>query len=83
MGSDVVVIVSPAPTLIDRFAVFVSAVGLLESVTVTVKLEVPTAVGLPVMAPVVSFSVSPAGRVPVVTVQLYGDVPPLAASVPL
>jgi len=47
-------------------------VGDSESVTVTVKAIVPTAgpVGLPVMAPVLAFKVSPAGRLPVVTAQV-------------
>jgi len=53
-----------------RFCVAVF-VGDSESVTVTVKLIVPTAgpVGLPVMAPVLA-KLSPAGRLPVVTAQV-------------
>ena len=34
------------------------------------------AVGVPVIAPVAAFNVSPAGSVPPVRVHLYGDVPP-------
>ena len=51
-----------------RFA-FAVLVGLSESVTVTVKLIVPTCgpVGVPVMAPVAAFSERPAGKLPVVT----------------
>jgi hypothetical protein len=56
-------------------------VGLLASVTVTVKLEVPTVVGVPPMTQPVS--VRPAGRVPVLIEQLYGVVPPLAPMVAL
>ena len=56
-------------------------VGLLASVTVTVKLEVPTAVGVPPMTQPVS--VRPAGSVPVLIEQLYGVVPPLAPMVAL
>lgn len=42
------------------------AVGVSESVTVTVKLIVPVTVpvGVPVMAPVEAFNVNPAGRLP-------------------
>jgi hypothetical protein len=54
-------------------------------VTWTVKLDVtgdvPTAVGVPPITPVEAFRFSPAGRLPAVTDQLYGVVPPVAASV--
>jgi len=39
------------------------------------------AVGVPVIAPVLVFSVSPAGSVPLVNDHVYGVVPPVAASV--
>src|SRR5271170_432307 len=39
------------------------------------------AVGMPAMAPVAAFKAKPAGRVPLVSDQLYGVVPPVAASV--
>ena len=55
--------------MIDRLAEAVLA-GLLESVTCTVKLEVPVAVGLPVIAPVVALRLSPAGSEPQVTFQV-------------
>jgi hypothetical protein len=56
--------------------------GLLESVTLKVSAAPETAaVGVPVIAPVAVFSDNPAGRVPLVSAQLYGVVPPLAASV--
>jgi hypothetical protein len=47
-------------------------VGLSESVTVTVKLVVPTKGpdGVPVIAPVPEFKLNPAGRLPTVTAQL-------------
>lgn len=51
-----------------RFALAVWA-GVAESVTVTVKLNVPDAVGVPASAPA-ELSVSPAGRVPDVTAQV-------------
>ncbi len=45
-------------------------VGELLSVTVTVKLEVPLAAGVPEITPVDAESASPAGRLPEVTDQL-------------
>ena len=50
---------------IESLSVLVSA-GLPESVTFTVKLLVPVAVGVPEIKPVVEVSVKPAGRLPVV-----------------
>lgn len=55
-----------------------------ESVTVTVKLMVPTSVpvGVPLIAPVDAFRERPAGRLPVVTAHdVYGVIPPVAAKV--
>lgn len=52
----------------DRFA---------ESVTLTVKFEVPDAVGVPLMAPL-ALRVKPAGSAPALTDHVYGGVPPLA-----
>lgn len=66
-----------------RFAVVVAAVGVSESVSVTVKLDVPRAVGVPVIAPVELLSVRPGGKLPVVTAQLYGVTPPVAVRVAL
>ena len=51
-----------------------------ESVACTVKLEVPTVVGVPLSTPAV-LSESPAGSVPEASDQKYGCVPPAAASV--
>jgi len=48
--------------------------------TRTVKLEVPAAVGVPLRTPAAD-KLRPAGGVPEVTDQLYGVVPPVAASV--
>ena len=48
----------------------VCGVGVAESVTVTLKVEVPDAVGMPLIAPVVAFNVRPAGKLPVVTLHL-------------
>jgi hypothetical protein len=58
--------------------------GLLESVTVNVRaVALAVAVGVPLIAPVAAFKVRPAGRVPLVSDQAYGNVPPVAASVAL
>jgi hypothetical protein len=64
--------------VILRFAEAVVA-GEAESVTLTVKLEVPAVVGVPEI--VFPESVSPAGKEPEVIVQLYGDVPAVACKV--
>jgi hypothetical protein len=80
-GSEAVVMVRAAVIAIESFTLAVSAVGVLESVAVTVKLSFPAAVGVPVMAPVPPFRVRPSGRLPELTVQVSGTVPPAAASV--
>lgn len=59
----------PAATTIERATCLVCA-GFPASVTVTVKLEVPVAVGVPEIAPVAAAREMPAGRLPVVTDQL-------------
>jgi hypothetical protein len=48
-----------------------------ESVTVTVKENDPAAVGVPVIAPELAFSVKPGGRLPVAMANVYGPVPPV------
>jgi hypothetical protein len=68
-------------TTMLRLAVAVLAVGVSESVTVTVKFTVPEAVGVPEMAPVAELSTRPAGKLPVVTAQEYGVMPPVACKV--
>ena len=50
--------------------------------SVTLILNVPAAVGVPVIAPVLVFSVRPAGSVPT-TEKVYGAVPPVTVSAPL
>ena len=81
LGSAAVVIVSPVPIVMENCCEAVKCVGLVLSVAVTVKDVVPIAPGVPVMAPVEAFSVSPAGSA--VLVQVTGEVPPVAASCPL
>ena len=53
--------------------------GEVESLTVTVNDDVPAAVGVPLIWPEVP-RVRPVGREPELSDQLYGVVPPLAAS---
>jgi hypothetical protein len=48
---------------------------------VKVTVTGPVAVGVPVMAPVEAFKSKPVGSV--VEVQVYGEVPPVAATCPL
>ena len=50
------------------------------SIAVTVKLAVPTAVGVPVMSPVLVLRFNPPGSPPAVTDHRYGATPPEAAS---
>jgi hypothetical protein len=47
----------------------------------TVKLAVPAAVELPLIAPLVLLSARPVGSAPCEIVQVYGVIPPVAASV--
>ena len=56
------------------------AVWPLASVTLTVKLEVPVAVGVPVRFPS-ALRLMPAGRLPLLTDQAYGLVPPVSVRV--
>ena len=63
-----------------RFAVAESC-GVPESVTCTVKLVVPASVGVPLITPVAASNVKPVGKLPFVIDQVYGVVPPVAASV--
>ena len=54
-----------------------------ESVTVTVKREIPAERGVPEMRPVVPFRVRPPGRVPDDRVHTYEPEPPVAVNWPL
>ena len=75
--------VAAAVTVMLSDLVAVCAVGAVESVTRTVKLEVPVAVGVPESAPVEAFKLTPAGSDPELIDQAYGLVPPLAVRVAL
>lgn len=68
-------------TTIENVIVFVNF-GELESVAVIAKLDVPLAVGVPVITPALE-SVSPAGRLPEDNAHVYGAVPPVAVTVTL
>ena len=77
-GNDVVVIASGVTIVMDRLAVAVRWVGLVESVTVIAAVLVPAALGVPVITPVALIE-SPAGKP--VAVNVYGAVPPFAPTV--
>ncbi len=62
-------IASATFTVMLRFAV-ADPCGLEESVTLAVKFDVPDAVGVPVIAPVLVFKLKPAGRLPVLTLHV-------------
>src|SRR3972149_4405203 len=57
------------------------AVAPLSSVALTVKFEVPAAVGVPLISPVALLRLSAAGSAPTVTAHVMGDLPPLLARV--
>ena len=66
----------PVTTMLNCFSADFGGVKL--SATLTVKLEVPVAVGLPEMVPEL-LKLRPAGRLPEETDQVYGVLPPVAA----
>lgn len=68
MGSDVVVTVGPAVMMMER--AFDGEVAPVLSWTVALKLKVPAALGVPVIAPLDAFSDKPPGSAPLVTSQL-------------
>ena len=80
-GNDVVVMLGGAMIVITRLAVALRWVGLVESVTVTTAVLLPAVVGLPPITPVDALMLRPVGS-PVAD-QVYGVVPPLAATVAL
>ncbi len=60
-----------------RLAAAVFAVGVVESVTITVKVVVPAAVGVPLIMPVLGSRLSPGGSRLSDIDHVYGAVPPL------
>jgi len=79
LGSDAVVIESAATTVMLSALVAVCAVGVEESVALTVKLVVPVAFGVPVMAPL-ALRVAQAGGEPEEMLQVTGGLPPALCS---
>ena len=67
-------------TIVMLSALFVVCTELLASLTLPVKVNSPTVVGVPVMAPPL-VSVKPGGRAPLASDHMYGAVPPLAVNV--
>ena len=70
-GRDGVVIIGISATTILRFIVAFPT----EFVALAVKLNVPVAVGMPVIAPVVAFRIRPVGSAPLLIDQVMGVVP--------
>ena len=58
----------------------VVAMPLFASITLTEKVVLPVVVGVPDSSPVDAFSVNPGGRLPLLTDQVNGLVPPLTVS---
>ena len=80
LGKVVVVIVSGGALMTSVNCWFTLACGELESFAVTVKVELPTVVGVPESTPTpreLPAIDSPAGKLPELTLQLTGRVPPL------
>jgi hypothetical protein len=71
------VIVGGATVMPQLLVVAVAWTPGVESVTLTVKENGPAVVGVPVMAPVAVFSVSPPGNDPEAIAKVYGAVPPV------
>ena len=76
VGVVIVSVAVAACTVIDSLA---EATCCAASCTCTVNEDVPAVVGVPLICPELP-SVKPAGREPELTDQLYGVLPPLAAS---
>ncbi|KKW18947.1 MAG: hypothetical protein UY62_C0092G0003 [Parcubacteria group bacterium GW2011_GWF2_50_9] len=64
--------------VIESAWVAVCGVGVVESLTCTVKSKVPKALGVPEIKPVELFNDNPVGRFPVLILHVYGSIPPVA-----
>ena len=64
-----------------EIAIVSDAVTPFAPVTVIVIVEVPAAVGVPLTSPVVESILRPAGKVPFVTANVFGEVPPVEVGV--
>ena len=82
-GNDVVVIESAATTVMLSCFVAVWAVGVEESVALTVKLKGLPVVfgGVPVMAPELAFRLAQLGNVPAEMLQVTGGLPPALVNI--
>lgn len=81
-GSEVVVTMRPFAMVMLNGWVADAGVGA-ESVTFTVKFDVPEAVGVPEIFPVPALNAKPAGRLPEAMLQVRFPVPPSACKVAL
>ena len=83
-GSEVVVIASGTTAMVSVRLAVAEPAGLEESVTEKVSgVALLVAVGTPLITPVAAVQLQPAGSVPLVSVQVYGAVPPAALRVVL
>jgi hypothetical protein len=80
VDGDSVIVGAAMLSVYARLPEYGAPVPVLESAAVTVTLNVPPAVGVPLKVPV-GERVIPDGRLPLVTRKLYGEVPPLAVIV--
>jgi hypothetical protein len=69
-----------SPIVMMQLVVVVPAGVPVLSTTLPVKPNGPAVVGVPVIAPVVGFNVSPGGRLPALIENVYGGTPPAAIS---
>ncbi len=81
VGAGIVVGAAQSGAIVMVWACVAVKLGCVESTTITVKSKVPAAVGVPVIAPVAGSIVRPGGKVPAVTDQVNGGVPPSTLSV--
>jgi len=79
--SVVVTIASGAGATMMLSCFVADSAGVPESVTLTVNVEVPVAVGVPLIAPVLPFNESPAGRFPALVLHVRAPAPPVEVSV--
>lgn len=74
-GREVVEMVNPGWMVMLRAFVVVCGIGVVESLAITVKFEIPAVVGVPEMTPVLASIDRPGGRLPALIFQLTGSVP--------
>jgi hypothetical protein len=64
LGNEVVVIASAGGAMVNVKVALLDCAGDSESVALTVTVKLPDAVGVPLIAPVAAFNVTPAGSAP-------------------